>query len=111
RDETIEIRWKAGVFLPVHEATGIIASIEKRTCERVFLDLLQQVTNENQPVSSNSRAGNYAPKLFAQRRPTERYRVKDLELAMQNLFSQSRIINVSYGRKGDERTRIAAVAP
>lgn len=110
RDETIEIRWKAGVFVPVHQATGIIASIEKRTCERVFLDLLAKVTAEKQPVSFNSRAGNYAPRLFGRRPDRERFKRADFEIAMQSLFAQREIINAPYGRRGDERTRIVAVA-
>jgi RecA-family ATPase len=112
RDETIEIRWKDGVFVPANAPmTGIIASIEKRNCERVFLDLLDAMTQEDQPVSSNSKAGNYAPRLFV-RRPKEQregFRVADLERAMQSLFAKrpAEIINQSYGRKSDMRTRIA----
>ena len=74
----------------------------------MFLDLLAKVTVENQPVSHNNRAGNYAPKLFASRPEQERFQVRDFELAMQRLFASGAIQNVAYGRKHDERTRIAA---
>jgi RecA-family ATPase len=40
RNEMIELRWKDGVFDVTSPPAGIIGSIERRTCERVFLDLL-----------------------------------------------------------------------
>ena len=105
--ERITMHWREGIFFPDRSATGIIGSIEGRTCERVFLDLLGQVTAENQPVSSNSRAGNYAPKLFGKRPRRDGFVKADFEAAMQKLFAAAEIVNVDYGRKHDERTRIA----
>lgn len=110
RDETIELRWKEGVFVPKNAPTGIIGSIERRTCERVFMDMLDQTAAENQPISSNSRAGNYAPRLFVKRPDREGFTVKDFEGAVQRLFAKGEIVNIPYGRRGDERTRIARPA-
>ena len=109
RDETIELRWHQGVFVPLHVATGIIASIEGRTAERIFGEILDKTTAENQPVSSNSRAGNYAPRAFVKRPADERarFKVADFERAMQSLLSKGEIINVQYGRKDDLRFRLA----
>jgi RecA-family ATPase len=106
RDETIELRWKDGVFLPIRAHSGIVGSIERRTCERVFLDLLDKVTAEQQPVSANSRAGNYAPRLFASRPDRERFARADFERAMQALFARGEVTNEGYGRKSDLRSRI-----
>jgi RecA-family ATPase len=106
RDETIELRWQDGVFVPLRQPSGIIASIERRSCERVFLDLLDRTGAEGQPVCSNNRAGNYAPKLFGSRPDRERYAKADFEQALQRLFAQREIANIEYGRKGDQRTRI-----
>jgi RecA-family ATPase len=50
RDETIEMRWRDGVFVPIHESTGIIASIERRSCERVTIELLERTEKERQWV-------------------------------------------------------------
>jgi RecA-family ATPase len=108
RDETIELRWKDGVFVPIHAPTGILGSIERRTCERVFLDLLDKTTAEEQPVSSNSRAGNYAPRLFETRPDQERFTKANFERAMQALFSSGKIANEDYGRKSDMRSRIVS---
>ena len=105
--ETITMNWREGVFVADRPATGIIGSMERRTCEEVFLELLDQVAAENQPVSSNSRAGNYAPKLFVKRPRREGFGKLDFEGAMQRLFDAGKIFNVDYGRKHDKRTRIA----
>jgi RecA-family ATPase len=109
RDSMIEMQWQNGVFVTKLPLGGILASIHRKTAERVFLDLLDRTTVEGQPVSSNSRSGNFAPKLFATRPDRERYGKPDLERAMQALFAGGSIINVPYGRKGDERYRIARV--
>jgi len=107
RDETIELRWEKGVFVPIRPTIGIVASIERRSCEDVFLRLLDKTTAEGQPVSPNTRAGNYAPRLFSQRPDRERFRKADFARAMQALFAAGEIINEPYGRKGDLRFRIA----
>ncbi len=75
----------------------------------VFLDLVREMNDQNRPVSSSSRAGNYAPRQF-EKLPTEQrygFRKADFERAMNALFRDRKIKNVPYGRKGDERTKIA----
>ena len=91
RDETIELRWKDGVFIPLHAPTGILGSIERRTCESVFLDLLDKVTAEGRHVSENSHASNYAPKIFGSRSDRERFGKVDFRTAMERLFEQHEI--------------------
>jgi RecA-family ATPase len=107
--ETIEMRWHDGVFITKPPPAGILGSIERRTCERVFLDLLDQMTAQKQWVSSNVSARNYAPRLFSKTIPAasrENFKLKDLEQAMHRLFKDKAIINEEYGRKSDERYRI-----
>jgi RecA-family ATPase len=96
RDETIELRWKDGVFAADRPPTGILGSIERRSCERVFLDLLDAVTAEGRHVSESSRAPNYAPKLFAQRPDRESFKAADFRVAMQGLFARKEIIVATY---------------
>jgi RecA-family ATPase len=110
RGETIELEWKDNVFVPTHAPSGILGSIERRNCEAVFLDLLDKTTEEGQPVSSNTRAGNFAPRLFAARPERQRFKKADFEHAMQALFAAGQIRPEPYGRKGDERYRIARCA-
>jgi len=61
-----------------------------------FLELLDQVTAENQPVSSNSRAGNYAPKLFAKRPDRDGFVKANFEASMHELFADHEIVNIDY---------------
>jgi RecA-family ATPase len=109
--ETIEIRLRDGAFINKNPPTGILGSIERRTAEGVFLELVDVTTQEGQPVSANSRAGNYAPRVFAMRPPYERenFRRADFERAMQALFARREITAEEYGRKGDARRRIVPV--
>jgi RecA-family ATPase len=104
--ETITMHWREGVFIPDRSASGIAGSIERRACEQVFLELLDKVTSENQPVSSNNRAGNYAPKLFSKRPDRDGFVKANFEASMYKLFAACEIVNIDYGRKHDERTRI-----
>jgi hypothetical protein len=109
RDETIELRWREGVFVVKGSSTGIIASIERRTCERVFLDLLDRVTNEGRYVSDSHNAPNYAPKLFAKRPDREGFKKPDFERAMERLFAAREIVPSTY--KAPNRHVHACIAP
>jgi hypothetical protein len=98
------------VFVPNRQSTALITGIERRKCERVFLDLLENLTSVGQPVSPNNRAGNYAPRLFHLRPDREGYSRADFERSMHSLFAKKAIVNVEYGRSGDRRSRIVRVA-
>jgi RecA-family ATPase len=106
RGETLELQWRDGVFVAKQAPTGIIASIERRTARRVFLELLQRTVDENQPVTSNSRSGNYAPRLFVTRPERERFKVPDFSRAMQELFASGEIKNVETWWNRHRLTRI-----
>jgi len=96
RNEVIELRWKNGVFAVTSPPAGIIGSIERRTCQRVFLDLLARTISEGQRVTHNSRAGNYAPRVFVLRPDRERFAKADFERAMQALFAARSIVVVKH---------------
>jgi RecA-family ATPase len=108
--ESIAMRWREGVFIADRPPGGIVGSIERRNADRVFLDLVDATARENQPVSSNNRAGNYAPRLFAKRPDRERFMVKDFEAAMQRLFVNSDIVNAPYGPNPDARAVVFGVS-
>ena len=108
--DTISLTWRDGVFV-ADEKTGILGSIGRRKAETVFLDLLERLTVEERWVSDNSHAGNYAPRLFADRPEREGFNKADFKRAMEGLFSQDRIKIEEYGRQHDRRKRIAVVQP
>jgi hypothetical protein len=109
RHESRELRWANGVLVSAHP-TGVLGGLERKHCERVFLDLLDATTAENQVVSSSKNSGNFAPALFALRPDREGYRRGDFARAMQTLFASRKIVNAPYGRPSDVRWRIAKVA-
>jgi hypothetical protein len=96
KDETIEIKWKAGVFISINAATGIIGSIEQHNAERVFLDLLSKLSGQGRYVSSNPHSRNYAPKIFAQQADRQGFKKADFQRAMNTLFDQKKIKVSSY---------------
>jgi RecA-family ATPase len=107
RDETIELRWRNGVFVPTRQ-TGVLGSIERRSCERVFLDLLDAIIAEGRHVSENSHAPNYAPQLFAMRPDREGFTKADFGRAMQALFAKREIAIGEYRSSGH---RYACIVP
>jgi RecA-family ATPase len=107
RGETLDIAWKDGVFVSTRIPDGIIGSIERRTCEHIVLDLVEQLASEKQWVSNNSRAGNYAPRVFMRRADRNGFKTADFARAVDTLLAGGVLINEQYGRKGDERYRLA----
>jgi hypothetical protein len=97
------MRWCDGVFIADGPPSGIIGSIDRRTAERVFLDLLDRSAAEGQFVSHNSRASNYAPRVFALRPDRGRFAKRDFEFAMQALFA-AKTINVGSHKDARRRT-------
>ena len=87
----------------------MVGSIGRRKAETVFLELLEKFEADDRPVSDNTHAGNYAPRLFVDRPEPEGFNKADFRRAMENLFSQGRIKIEEYGRQHDRRKRIAAV--
>jgi RecA-family ATPase len=98
--DTITVRWNAGAFATDTD------SINRPPVENVFLELLDRLTSEGQPVSPNNRASNFAPKVFVQTPGNHGYRVVDFEQAMRALLVQGEIKPVSYGRADRTNTRL-----
>jgi hypothetical protein len=75
----------------------------------LFLNLVRQFEVQGRPLSVNSRSGNYAPRIFGKLPAGKRcdYREADFRGAMERLFAEGKIENILYGRRGDERRKIA----
>jgi hypothetical protein len=108
RNDELRLRWHYGVIIPVGVTPSATTMDKAAEIKAAFLDLVREMNRQNRPVSSNSRAGNYAPREFEKLPPEQRrgFRQVDFERAMNALFLNGAIENVGYGRKGDVRTRI-----
>jgi RecA-family ATPase len=108
--ERLTLRWRNGVLGVDAPAGGLVGAIEQRNAKRVFLDLLAKLNAEGRSVSSNSRAGNYAPKLFADRPDREGFSRTEFARAMEALFSEDAIEVRGYrmrnGRKAERIERV-----
>jgi RecA-family ATPase len=101
RSDTIPLRWKDGVLVNT-DTGGVLGSIERRTCERVFFDLLDRITEEGRHVSDSVNAGTYAPRIFSRRPDREGFRQADFAHAMERLFADKKIKNGSYRKSGHD---------
>ena len=102
----IRLQWREGVFRAIDEDQSVIGSIERRRVETVFLELLDALHDEGREVTDKSRAGNFAPRIFAQRPEASGYDKRAFERAMELLFSQKAIEVETYGRPSRQFTRI-----
>jgi RecA-family ATPase len=109
RNDELRLRWRNGVIIPDTANEAGMTAMGKFDAKAVFLDLVREMDGQNRPVSSSPRSGNYAPREFEKLPSEHRYgfRKADFERAMNALFRDRKIENVPYGRKGDERTKIA----
>lgn len=112
RDETVELRWNRGVFVPPKlPGGGFFGTADggkRRTAEEVFLDLLEALTSEGRSVSESVHAGNYAPRLFAQRPDRDGFNKVDFQQAMERLFARREISVEPYRQNRNQCSRIIA---
>lgn len=106
---TLPLAWREGVLVATEQPSGIFASIDRRRAEAAFLELLATLTREGRAVSDNSRAGNYAPKLFGARPDRQGFKRTDFTRAMEGLFSAGVLGVVDYGRSSDLRKKIVQI--
>jgi hypothetical protein len=105
RNATLNLRWNNGLFIPVApDGPGSYGADPKR----VFLDILREMIEQNRPMSLNSHAGNYAPRVFSELPINRRggLDLKQLATAMEELLFERTILNVDYGRPSDKTTKL-----
>jgi RecA-family ATPase len=103
RDASINLRWHQGVIGP---DTFLGTDQDRPSADEAFLKLLDKMAQEGRQVSSKSRAGNYAPKLFAKRPDRCGYGEAEFERAMERLFNSGAIAIGNYRRNGKDHERI-----
>lgn len=110
RHDLLHLRWKDGVI--VRDYGNARQGSDGRPVTEVFVGLLDERNEADRPVSDNSKAANYAPRVFAEL-PVERragYGAKQFKSAMEALFAASEIAVAPYGRKSDMRKKIVRCA-
>jgi RecA-family ATPase len=111
RNDEIRLRWRTGALVLDEPEGGFAAGYGRRPVEDVFLDLLASLARENQTVSENSHAPNYAPKMFALREGSERegYHRVDFERALQPLLAKGTIRIDEFGPPSKLRRKLVRV--
>jgi RecA-family ATPase len=112
--ETIEMRWKDGVFIHKPQPTGILGTIGRGHAERVFLNLLAERCKQQRWVSANETANNFAPRVFGRYPKADRdgFREKDFKEAMEQLLRGSKpsIVIEEYGPPSNRHARLVRAA-
>jgi RecA-family ATPase len=103
--ETITVRWKDGVFVPVATMGTLDRLAAEKAADDLFLKLLDRFRDQGRNVSEKPAANNYAPKMFATD-PDGKGRRRDLADAMARLFSDRKIRVEDYGRPSRSYTRL-----
>ena len=102
----IDLRWSEGVFVAQVPETGIFGTIERRTADKAFLEGLDALSRAGRNLSDSRNAGNYAPRAISRTPQGKGFNVRQLEVAMERLFSNGMIRVEECGRKSDPRKQI-----
>lgn len=112
RGDEIRLRFREGVLeRDGGLGSGMVASLDRRNCEAVFLDLLARLATTGLRASASRNAGNYAPRLFSERSDRKGFTRRDFERAMGALFSAGAIKVEPYGRPSDRTEHVVQVTP
>ena len=106
--ETITVRWKDGLFLPVPAPGSLERMARERRVDDLFLRLLDRWNEQGRPVSDKVNANSYAPARFADEPEAKADRIGKRELAdsMGRLFRADKIHNATYGKPSRGWTRL-----
>ena len=97
--ETVMVRWKGGLFLPVAGLSSLEKLATERHVDDLFLELLDRYQQQGRDVSHKPKANSYAPTAFAAdpKAKAGDVRKNDFAAAMSRLFANSKIRSESYG--------------
>jgi hypothetical protein len=101
------LRWQDGVLTRIDEPGGVLASIERRTAEQMFMTLLPRWDRDPLGLTDSPKSpSRYAPAIMA-RVEGHRFKVKDLARAMMSLMANGTIQRVYVGPPSNGKTRLA----
>lgn len=104
KGECIECEWREGVFVPIGTHAK---SAQANKAEEVFLACLDKLANRNTRISESPSSPAYAPKAMKRLEEAKNVSKRDLERAMDALFSSGTIINRTLGPPSRRRHVIA----
>lgn len=107
--ETITLRWKAGLFLPIASTGGLDKLAAEQRSEHLFLKLLELFTRQGRNTSEKSNAPTFGPTLFAKENEAREAGIRktDFEAAMRRLFATDKICLEPFGPPSKGRQRLA----
>jgi RecA-family ATPase len=103
--ETINVRWKDGVFVPIAGTTSLEKLALEQRADNLLMEQIDKFKDQGRALSDKKQANNYAPSMLAKAAKTAGLRPKDIENAMTRLFEAGRIKVETYGppSKGMQR--------
>jgi len=106
--ETIALRWKDGLFLPVATPGGLEKLAREQKVDELFLMLLGRWKEQGRNVSNKPKANSCAPGRFAEEPEARADHVSKRELAeaMERLFRANRIRSEPYGPPSRDWSRL-----
>lgn len=105
--DRLALRWKDGVFVAEAAQGGVLAAIRRDQAEQTFLACLKAIEVQGRTVCDAATSPRYAPKVFSALPEANGHSKRDLEGAMNRLFSAG-IIRVGKAR-GVDRHPINAI--
>ena len=108
--ETIQVRWRDGVFVVEGSEAGGDPMIARAKAERVFLTLLSKYNFQGRSVSASTGHG-YAPKVFQAEAAKQGISKRALADAMERLLDSGRIVVETYGPPSRQARRLVASTP
>ena len=107
--DKITLRWVQGAFkVEQGAATDMVSVIEKRNREqeddKIFLSLLDQLTDDGRTVSDSKQAGTYAPKVMVAMDKGKSIGKRRLIDAMMRLF-ENKTIDRGFVYMGSDRKK------
>jgi RecA-family ATPase len=107
--ETMNLRWKNGLFLPVGGVTNLEKLAAEQVAEQLFLTLLDQFNGQGRNLSDKQNAPNYAPTVFANDKQARERGIKKaaFKMAMNNLFAAGKICLEPYGPPSRGTSKLA----
>ncbi len=106
--ESLSLRWKDGLFLPVASAGSLEKLAAEQAADNLFLSLLARFTRQGRNVSDKITSNGYAPSCFASDPEAKAAHVSKRAFAnaMARLFAAEKIHVETYGRPSRPYSRL-----